>query len=412
MPERRSFTLVPLGPEEVAETITLSEDELRTEYEANKEYYDGTERRAVDQITFPSQEAADQARAEIADGESFEAVASAQGLSETDTDLGLVSRTEMLSPEIAEGAFALEEGGISQPIDGPLGPVIVRVRDIQAPDKAGFEASREQVRAELIAMRSSDEIFALYDAMEDARAGGQSLEDAANALNLPVERFEMLGQDGTDSDGNTPAVLETYPDLLATVFETGAGTEAPPGDGPEGGFYWVRVDKVEPARDRPLTEIRDEVVSLWRAQERSTQLQVKAADLAKAGNTGTPIGDLAAQVEAEPRTSPMMGRNYRDEVFSRIAVSNLFGVDKGKFAQGPVGFGDGMVVMQLEDVVVPEPTADDERMASLKNDVSETMKADTVASLVNSLQANTSIEVNEPLLQRLTSDDAQQGALF
>ena len=71
-----------------------------------------------------------------------------------------------------------------------------------------------------------------------------------------------------------------------------------------------------------------------------------------------------------------------------------------------------MVVMQLEDVVVPEPTADDERMASLKNDVSETMKADTVASLVNSLQANTSIEVNEPLLQRLTSDDAQQGALF
>lgn len=173
-PEYRKLALVSLIPAEQAQWIEISDADLHRAYEERRARYVTPERRHIEQIAFPSMEAAEQASQRIAQGTSYEEIAKELGKTEKDIDLGTVTKTGMIDRAVADGAFALEEGAVSAPIQGRFGPVLVRVLKIEPEQVRSFEDVANELKQELATSRAKAEVLKLYDQIEDARAEGKS----------------------------------------------------------------------------------------------------------------------------------------------------------------------------------------------------------------------------------------------
>lgn len=148
-------------------------------------------------------------------GEDFAAVA-AEVSDDTSTkadggSLGQIARGD-ITPNLETAAFALEVGAISEIIEGIEGLHILKV---EAKTEAGRQPF-EEVGRELAAEAAADEAArSLAEELAQAIEGGQSLEDAARAADLTLERTSFFTR---RRDGFIPGLSRPSLDVLATAF--------------------------------------------------------------------------------------------------------------------------------------------------------------------------------------------------
>ena len=109
-PELRKINVLLLTRDDVKARLAVSEEEIKAAYEQDKEKFNIPEKRRVQQLAFPDKAAAEKAYAELAKAKNFKEAAAKLGFKESDIDLGLLARKDMIDPKIAEAAFAPEEG--------------------------------------------------------------------------------------------------------------------------------------------------------------------------------------------------------------------------------------------------------------------------------------------------------------
>lgn len=408
-PETRAFSYVVMTPQAVANTIEIPEEELRDEYSLRKSEFDRPEERVIEQITFDTRDDAQAALARLAEGQTFAAIADAQGLTDEDYRLGSLTRDQLFSEEIAEAAFSLESGGVSEPVEGPLGWALVRVADITPAVESTFETARERIETDLALDRAYDRLFDLANEVEDARAGGLGLAESVAVLGLDVETVPPVSRSGLGPDGRAPDSLPEDPAILEAAFEAAPGEEAPMGETQAGAFFWVEVTEVNEARTRPLDEIRPLVVQTWKEEEREARLLRLAADLAARVNTGEPLAEVADDFDRAPIESQPLERGAATDTFSRIAVNNLFSVAEGEATYGPVGFGSSVVVMQAAEVIPGDPNMAGEAFTAFRDRLEAAMADDLMVQYVNALRGKLGATVNERALAYVIGGDQGEG---
>ena len=130
-PEYRKIAFVAITPEEIGKWSEVSDEDARKLFEQRRDKLGTPEKREVSQIVFPNMEEATAARNRIASGMSFDDLAKERGLKPADVDLGLVTKSEIIDPAIADAAFSLPSGEISQPVQGKFGVALVKIGKIE-----------------------------------------------------------------------------------------------------------------------------------------------------------------------------------------------------------------------------------------------------------------------------------------
>src|SRR3954469_9426303 len=189
-PEYRKISFVVITPEEIGKWATVSDDDARKVFEERRERLSTPERRQVSQIVFPSVEEAQAARSRIASGLSFEDLAKERGLNPADVDLGTVAKSGILDPAVADAAFALHPGDVSEPVKGRFGTALVKVGKIEPGSQVTYESVAPQLKRQIAAERARDQVAKLHDRMEDERGGGASVVEAAQKLGLTPVTIE------------------------------------------------------------------------------------------------------------------------------------------------------------------------------------------------------------------------------
>jgi peptidyl-prolyl cis-trans isomerase D len=134
-------------------------------------------------------------------------------------DLGFFARGQMVK-EFEDAAFSLEPGTISEPVKSEYGYHIIRVEEHRDAQKRSFEEVHEEIAAELMGMEvSRTENRAVADRLADAIRNGSSLEDAARAEGLTLQRSDRLQR---RPDGYIPD-LGPSPAAMATAFNLQPG---------------------------------------------------------------------------------------------------------------------------------------------------------------------------------------------
>lgn len=406
-PETRSFSYLLMTPQVVAETIDISEELLREEYALRKAGFDQPERRSIEQISYPTIEEAQAAHATLNEGKTFSALAEDQGLQTTDYQLGVLTKAQIFDTNIAEAAFGLEEGTVSEPVEGPLGWVLIRAAGIIPAVESTFEGVQQQLRDALAADRAYDEIYELSNQVEDARAGGLPLGEAVAELGLTTTAIPAVTSAGLTQTGQRAAGLPTDDAILNTAFEYAQGDEIPMGELPDGAFYWVEVNTVTPARTRPLDEVRNEVIATWKEEEREATLLRLAADLAARVNGGETLQAVTSEFGRAPIETPELRRGMTNETFSRIAVNNLFSIQEGEATYGPVGFGNSVVLLQASEIVSGNSTDDDEAFTSFKDRIDQAISDDLMVQYVNAVRSDLGVDINQQAIAYVIGGEGQ-----
>src|SRR5476649_494002 len=130
-PEYRKITLLALTPASLAKPDTVPDADAKNYYEQHKASYGTPERRELQQIVLPSIEEAAASRERLAKGLKFADLAKERGLKDSDIDVGMVAKPDVIDPVVADAAFALKSGETSAPIKGTFGTVLLQVGKIE-----------------------------------------------------------------------------------------------------------------------------------------------------------------------------------------------------------------------------------------------------------------------------------------
>ncbi len=359
-PELRKLSLLVISPEVVAKKVSVTEDDLKAEYAARAANYAVPERRKVEIIPFQTRQAAEAASAALKGGKDFLDVAKDAGFKQTDLDLGLVSKKEFgdkfaANEAMLNAAFALEKGKTSEPVDGPLSTVIVRVLEIIPGEDKSFDEVREKIREDLTKVRSTAETSRLIKAFEEERASGVPLADSAKKLELPIEDI-TLDRVGRGPDGKPLSIASVPVATLATAaFKSDIGVENEALRLPGGGYAWFEVLDIVKVRQKPLDEVKADVETAWRTEQIRNKLTEKARDLVARLDRGEAIADEAKSAGAEVKTSQPVKRDGSEPGLPPQAISQAFSLSEGTAASAAVGDGTSRAVFQVEKITPPPP---------------------------------------------------------
>lgn len=352
-PEYRRIAYLELTAETLADPASITDEAVDADLEASRERSTSQERRTIDQLLFPDREAAEAALDALNSGTSFEDIAAEQGRSAQDIRLGTFTRTEMASPAVAEAAFAVEEaGGTSEIVEGPFGPVIVRVAAIESADAVEDEAAeREQVRRELALAEAAQRVFETYDRIEDARAGGAPLEEIAEAEGLEAVVIEAIDRTGQTPDGEIVGDIPASTEVIAQTFEAAEGEEIAPIAIGSDGYVWADVLGIEAARERELDEVRERVVADWTTEQTAAALMARVEELRQRLADGENLSTIAAELGLQVETRYGLQRNSEDPVFGAQALAAAFDGPQGTVGLAEAANGSGQVLMKVTEIV-------------------------------------------------------------
>jgi peptidyl-prolyl cis-trans isomerase D len=358
-PEYRGGLVVRIGIDEIRPIIPLDEAQLRQDYEARKREFATPERRVVELIRFDDLTAATAAKAQLDAGADFLAVAAEAGQTpEQVRAFGRVTATSLPS-ELARPVFALPEGRPSAPIETPLGVFVARSTAVEAGSEPGFEALRARLAEDHVRRVATEIAYRTATRVEEALNEGKPLQDAASGAGIAVVAVDALDGTGRDRTGAPVPVFAAAPEALRAFVEAPIGKDSSLIETRAGSYFFVRVETVVPSQKRPIAEVREDAVGLWKAERRASAARASAEALALAIREGKPLEQAAAALGAVVETTQDLRRDGRADGPAQADMgplaSRLF-----QLKQGEVGLAtatDGYHVVVLTDIFAAEPGA-------------------------------------------------------
>ena len=399
-PEYRKFVYISLEPKDIMDASAITDEALQADYEKNKEKYRTPALRTIEQLTFKDRASADAAAAKLAAGTTFDAIVAEQGKTAADVLLGDFTKANVPDQKLAEPAFAVaENGGTTPVIDGTFGPIILRVTNIRPEVLKTFDEVKEELRNELALAEAADGILAVHDRIEDSRAEGLTLVEAAAKNNLKAVTVEAIDAQGNDQKGEEVAGLPEEAALLGEVFKTDVGMETQPLNVGREGYAWYEVLDVIPDRDRTLDEVRDRVVADWTAEQQRQALAKKAEELAERVRKGGDLAAIAGELGMAVENKTGLHRGAEDPVLGPAAVAAAFAGPLGHVASTPGVDGEGQILLkvtEVNDAATDALTNDEQQILA----VARTSGDDILDQMVSSLQSAYGVSINRALAEQ------------
>lgn len=401
-PEYRSLTLIRIGADDLIATVEPTEQQLRDEFDAHAAELRVPEKRELSQILFPDEAAANAAEERLTKGETFDEVAKSAGQTPEQTSLGMVEQRELF-PELAEPAFALASGAISKPIKSPLGWHILRVAKIEAAKEPSFEEQRARLKTEVARRLASDGAYDAAVKVEDAVADGGSLDEAAAKVGLRPIKVDGIDARGMAPNGTPVAAVAGAPEAMRGAFETLPGQTTPLIETKAGAWFVIRVDGVTPPRVKPLADVRDQVVALWRSQQQMDAAQARANAILEKVKSGQTLAAAIAEFNGlkVDTTQPMLrtGEIDRQNFAPPEVAGRLFALKVGEAASAPSR--DGYFVLKLAEIKPADPAANAEGVKQLSDQLRQQMAQDLVHELGLSLRGRYGVEIDQAEVEKL-----------
>jgi peptidyl-prolyl cis-trans isomerase D len=174
-----------------------------------------------------------------------------QGSAQNGGDLGCFAPGRMV-PEFDDAVFALQPGQVSDLVKTSFGYHVIRLASKREASVLPLAQVKERIRASVTESKVRDLGEQKAQTMADALSRGKSLEEAAKAQGLTVQKSAPIAR------GETPPVLAA-PTLVARVFEMKPGQAEKEGFALPQGAAFVSLAEIQPARAPALKDVREKV---------------------------------------------------------------------------------------------------------------------------------------------------------
>lgn len=400
-PQYRSATYIAIDADTMAQRIEVSEAAIEESYRQRVNEFTTPERRAVVQMLTPDRETAAAALERVRSGEDFEAVA--EDLADQNVnsiDFGMVTAAEIPDEAIAEAAFALEEGAVSEPTEGIFGWFIVTVTDISEGGQLPLEDVRDRLRRDLALNQAIEDVFQLSTEIDDQLGGGATLEEAAAALGLTVSKLDAVDASGLDEDGR-PVDVPDRGKFVETLFDTPEGADSLMEETRNNGYFVLRNDAVIESRIPALDEIRDMVIAVWQDQQRFEAARSRVEALESDLASGMTLSEIAEREGLEVQTTDPFTRRSSAAALPDAVVQALFQGNQGSVATGRGT--NAYVLAQLTAINTVNPLETDtvDAIAGTQRQLSIGMSNDLLVQFRAALQEDASVKIDQEVVDQV-----------
>ncbi|WOJ89444.1 SurA N-terminal domain-containing protein [Methylocapsa polymorpha] len=396
--EYRGLVVLTLTPAEIAKPESVSDADAQKRYEEVKtERFGAPEKRAIEQILYADDSGAAEARAKLDSGKTFDDLLKEKNLTQKDASLGVVTRDGLVDKSVAAAAFALPEGQVSAPIKAQFGTVLLRVDKIIPTSVKPFSEVAADLKREIALQGARAEVARLHDAIEDQRASGKSLTEAAKSVGLEPRALAAVDKVGADLQGAPVADLPNAQALLKAVFASDIGVDNDTLRAGEGGYQWFEVANIDKARQKSFDEVKDEVEKSWRADETAKLLAAKSAELAKRLEAGESVAAIAAEGNLAIKHATNVKRSGAGapsaQELTPPVVAQIFNV--GLRGAGSARTEDGgRLLFQVTGAEVPAIDFSAPDLVAISAEVKNGLADDVLAQYLTKLEDDLGVKVN------------------
>jgi peptidyl-prolyl cis-trans isomerase D len=363
-PEAKRLTYAALRPETLAPDQPVDEDAVQTLYNDRIDQYVVPEKRLVERLVYPSDADAAAAKARLDAGETFEALVAARGLALEDIDLGDVSKSDLGAA--GDAVFALTGPAVVGPLPSDLGPALFRMNAILAAQETTLNEVRGVLAQELQTAAAAKVIADQAPAIDDALAGGATLEDLARDFNMTLGTTDYV----TGANDNDPIAADRAFATTADALQTD--------DFPtlqqmaDGGVVALRLDSLVPPTPIPLDKVRNRVAEAQRAAALTTALTEQGSAAETAIKSGATLASQGAVTTVPPLT-----RDATAEAAPPAVIAAAFAMQPGEVRLLTLPEFTGLVQL---DSVIPANPGDPAAKAAL-----DAIKADAAQSMAQDI---------------------------
>jgi peptidyl-prolyl cis-trans isomerase D len=400
-PEYRKLAFVVINPEEIGKWSDVSDEDAKKVFEQRRDKIGTPEKREVSQIVFPNAEEALSARSRVTGGLSFDDLAKERNLNLADVDLGLITKSAIIDPAIADAAFALPSGEISQPVKGQFGVALVKIGKIEPGVTPTYESMAGQVKKELATERARAKVAEIQNKMEDERSGGSNVVEAAQKLGLTAVTIDAVDRSGRLPSGQPVANIPQGLDLVSQAFNSDVGVDNDPIQF-RGGYVWYDVLGVTPSRERNLDEVKDQVEAKWREDQISDRLRAKATEMVQKLEQGATLAAEASAIGTKVETVKDFRRDASPAGVPSSVVTAAFRTPKDGVGQTPDAGGSAWIVFRVTDVSVPQIDAASDEMKKLKDTLQRGLTDEQVAQYVTKIESEIGTSINQAAFAQVT----------
>jgi peptidyl-prolyl cis-trans isomerase D len=400
-PEYRKVSFVVINPEEVGKWTTISDEDARKLFEQRRAKLGKPEQREVSQIMFPNAEEALSGRNRIGSGLSFDDLAKERGLNSSDVDLGVIAKSEIIDPAVADAAFSLPSGDVSQPVPGKFGVALIKIGKIVPGVEPTFESVASNLKKELAVERARTAVAELRDKMEDERGGGSSVIEAAQKLGLTAVTIDAVDRSGRLPNGQLVTNVPRGLDVVSQAFTSDVGVDNDPIPF-NGGYVWYDVLGITPSRERSLDEVKDQVETRWRDDQITSRLRTKATEMIQKLDQGGHLADEAATAGLKVETAAAFRRDASPPGVPASVVAAAFRTAKDGVGQVGGAAAGEWIVFRVTDVTVPPVDLASDEMKKLKETLLRALTDEQVGQYVTKLESDIGTTINEAAFAQVT----------
>ncbi|MEN9850962.1 MAG: hypothetical protein RL128_1125 [Pseudomonadota bacterium] len=389
-PEAKRIEYAALLPETLAATMEVPEDEVQKAYDARLSEFMIPEKRLVERLVYPDEAAALAAKARLDQGTSFDDLVAERGLSLEDVDLGDVTREELEGA--ADAVFALTEPGTVGPLPSALGPALYRMNAILAAQETTLDAARPELLQILQTEAAARAIADKVEAIDDALAGGASLQDLSTEFGMTLASTDYAaGADDNDT-------ITGY-----TAFRSAADALAE-GDFPEailledGGLVAMQLVEILPPSPVPLDKITDKVTEATGAEALARALAAKAA----AAKTAVEAG---ATLESQGTLTPVAptDRQATLDVGPAVVLETAFQMQPGEIRV--IEDGSFVALLRLDSITAAEVTSEEgqELQDAIRQNLDRSIAEDMAALFTATVGQQAGIALDQAVIDAVNT---------
>ncbi len=405
-PEQVSVEYIELSLEEIAKTITVTDEKLKAYYEEQKDQYTTAERRKISHILFAIKDKADEktalekalkAKKEL-ENKDFSVLASEVSddklTAKTGGDLGLFN-VGVMEKSFEDAASTLKLGEVSAPVKSAFGYHLIKVTELLPGEVKPFDSVKAEVTK---AYQKAQAENAFYEAGETltemSYENPDNLKTVADALHLTIKKSALFTKD----KGEGIAADEK---IRGAAFseEVLQGNNSAPVELGTDRLVVLRMMEHKAAAARELKDVRQDIIKVLLADKAKQQAIEKAQQIKARLQAGEAIRTVAADDKLQVKTVAGLTRNKSDvpfqlsqEIFK--AAKPVGGKPTVFTAELPSG---EQVVVSLSKVKEGVMSDDDKKQLELAmKNLAKAFGQTEFNALINSLQANADISVKAP----------------
>jgi len=402
--EQVKLAYVKLSVDDVKRRVSVDEEAVRAYYDANIEGYGQEEERRVSHILIENSEDADAAKAkaesllaELKEGAGFALLAQKHSddtfSGELGGDLDFIT-PGMMDDAFDDAAFALANvGDYTDVVETEFGFHIIKLTELKAAETQSFEEVAAEIRDTLTTDKALEEYFELQNMMaEIAFEVPDTLEDVANAVDVPMQESELFSRNTVPADLNSPALTDIA--FSSELIDEGVNSDIIELD--DETVIVVRVTEHLPQRTQTLDEVRESIVVAVQAQKAQQAAQTWATSVVEAIKAGESIDEALSEKSLAWATAKAVARS--GSTLNTSVVEKLFtlSMDDDKRVD-LVSTAAGDVAIVKLDAVNAAPALSAELADSLKPRLAQMQGQRVYQQFIDALRAEADITVSEAL---------------